>query len=601
MNTRIKTPRWRWAALLLASLSCFVGCTGIREYFHSDCKVGPSYKPPCAPVANHWIDANDKRVHTNCDDLAGWWTVFDDSLLNELVSRAYRQNLTLREAGYRVLAARAQLGITRGEFFPQVQTANGSYRRIGANQNFFDQWNFNFNLAWELDFWGRFRRAIIAAEDSLEASVFDYDDAVVTLLSDTASDYVTIRTTQERMRLLDIVITVQEDVLRLIEERIKIGTRTLTELDRAQALSNLEQSRAQRHQFEIDLRTAENQLCILLGIPAVDLTNILASGLKTTIPLAPDYVVVGIPADLLRRRPDVRRAERLAAMQFEQIGIAETDWYPAFTINGTLGWQAQRLSQLFTPQGFNSSVGPSFQWNILNYGRILNNVRLQDAQFKELVTAYQSAVLQADLEVENGIVTFIQAHQRSQDLRRSVDQAWVALQVLVEQYRAGVSGIDFNRYATIEQTLITQQDQWAQSRGQICQGLIQVYRGLGGGWQIKCNEPPDKRGILSPAPASEKSGAPEAPPQDANNRATSNNAAELPEPPATTTPDSTPLLPPPSSPTVPTIPGSAAPPLTPPQASPPTLSTTNPATSPQPNGGVKPDLPLLPPPTTPPK
>jgi outer membrane protein TolC len=246
----------------------------------------------------------------------------------------------------------------------------------------------------------------------------------------------------------------------------------------------------------------------LLGIPAIDLTNLLACGPKKDIPIAPEYVVVGIPADLLRRRPDVRRAERLAAAQAEQIGIAETDWYPAISITGQLGWQAQHLNDLFRPQSLNSNVGPSFQWNLLNYGRILNNVRLQDAQFRQLVTAYQSTVLQADLEVENGIVTFVQAQQRADDLRKSVDDAWLALQVIVAQYQAGLGGIDFNRYATIQQNLIVQQDQWAQSRGQICLGLIQVYRGLGGGWQIKCSCPPDKQGILSPAIASTNQPAP---------------------------------------------------------------------------------------------
>ena len=202
----------------------------------------------------------------------------------------------------------------------------------------------------------------------------------------------------------------------------------------------------------------------------------------------------------------------LMAAQAEQIGIAETDWYPAISITGQLGWQAQNLSDLFRPQSLNSNVGPSFQWNLLNYGRILNNVRLQDAQFRQLVTAYQSLVLQADLEVENGIVTFVQAQQRADDLRKSVDDAWLALQVIVAQYQAGLGGIDFNRYATIQQNLIVQQDQWAQSRGQISLGLIQVYRGLGGGWQIKCSCPPDKQGVLSPAVASVDQPAPAADP-----------------------------------------------------------------------------------------
>jgi NodT family efflux transporter outer membrane factor (OMF) lipoprotein len=471
------------------SLLLLAGCTGICEYLHNGCKVGHNYKTPCAPIATSWIDAADKRIDTGQDDLATWWTVFNDPVLNDLIARAYHQNLTLREAGYRVLAARAQLGIATGDFFPQTQNATGSYRRIGAGRSFFDQWNINFNLSWELDFWGRFRRAIQAAEDTLDSSVFDYDAAVVTLLGDTATDYVAIRTTQERIKLLDVVIGVQDDVLHFIEERLNAG-KGATEIDRAQARSNLEQSRAQREQFLLDLRTAENQLCILLGMPVTSLEQALGTTPNTSIPIAPDKVVVGIPADLLRRRPDVRRAERLAAAQAEAIGIAETDWYPAITVNGNLGWQAQNLSQLFTPESFNGSVGPSFQWNLLNYGRILNNVRFQDAQFRGLVVSYQDSVLQADLEVENGIVTFIQAHQRSQDLGASVNQSWVALQVLVAQYQAGLSGIDFNRYATIEQTLVTQQDQWAQSRGQICLGLIQVYRGLGGGWQIKCSPPP---------------------------------------------------------------------------------------------------------------
>lgn len=567
---------------LLLTVLFLGGCTGVGEYFRNDCKVGTDYKPPCAPVANQWIDANDKRVRTAHDDLAGWWTVFDDSLLNELICRAYRQNLTLREAGFRIMAARAQLGIVRGEFFPQSQNAAGSYRRIGAGGNFFDQWNLSFNLAWELDFWGRFRRAITAAEDSLDASVFDYDDVCVTLLSDTATAYVQARTTQERIRLLDIVIRVQEDVLSYIEARLQAGAGA-TDLDRAQARSNLEQSRAQRNQFLIDLRTAENQLCILLGMPAVDLTQVLASGPKTSIPIAPDYVVVGIPADLLRRRPDVRRAERLTAAQAEQIGIAEADWYPAITISGNLGWQADRLSRLFTPQGFNSSVGPSFQWNLLNYGRILNNVRLQDAQFHELVTAYQNAVLQADLEVENGIVTFIQAHQRADDLRKSVDEAWVALQVLVAQYKAGLGGIEFNRYATIQQTLITQQDSWAQSRGQICLGLIQVYRGLGGGWQIKCESPPDKRGVLSPAAV----GTGSSPSEKEATKATGEDGASQPKSPAPNSSSST------NSATSSTSAASAA------ASSPPTAAAKDSESQGKQPGALKAGPELLPPPQRP--
>ena len=485
-------------ATVLAQMLAGAGCQHVERYIHNGFKVGPNYCPPAAPVKDHWIDSADRRVRSDTDDLSDWWTVFGDPLLNRFMRDAYTQNLTLRQAGFRILQARAIRGIAGGNFFPQQQNADGSYRRSVSNLNFFDSWDFGFNLSWELDFWGRYRRAITSADDALEASVLDYDDVLVTLLGDVAVNYTVIRTSQERIRLLSEIILIQEDVLDFIKGRLQAGA--VTDLDRAQAESNLEQSRAQIETLKIDLRTSQNQLCVLMGMSPQDLSTILASAPNTNIPKAPEFIVAGIPADLLSRRPDVRRAERLAAAQAEQIGIAETDWYPAITINGTIGWQANNFSDLFRPRAMNASVGPSFQWNLLNYGRILNNVRLQDATLQELLVQYQSTVLQADLEVENGITIYLQSHERARHLETSVDNAYVALRVVVSQYEAGLQGVDFNRYATILQQLINQQDSWIQSRGQIAQGLIQVYRALGGGWQIRCQPVVDKRGTLSAFP-----------------------------------------------------------------------------------------------------
>jgi NodT family efflux transporter outer membrane factor (OMF) lipoprotein len=476
------------AAVLTVLLS---GCTSFRDYVHNGFKVGPNYHRPPALSAEHWIDESDKRVRTDSDDLASWWTVFNDPLLNQLMNNAYQQNLTLRQAGFRVLESRAQLAIARGEFFPQTQTADGSFTRSGIGQVFTSQWNLSFNLAWELDFWGRLRRAIIAGEDTLDASVFDYDDALVTLLGDLANAYVNIRTDQEQIRLLENAVRVQENVLTFVETQRKTGFHGVTDLDKAQAVSNLKQSQAQIAQFQIDMRTQENSLCTLLGIPVVDIEPLLNSGPKRNIPVTPATVVVGMPADLLRRRPDVRKAERAAAAQSEQIGIAEAQLYPAFSINGTLGWQAATFSKLFEPQSLNSSVGPSFNWNLLNYGRLVNGERLQDATFRELVAAYQQSVLNADQEVENGIVNFLKSQEKSKLLRESVDAAYLALEVVIAQYEnpttIATASADFNRYATILEQLITQQEQWATARGQIALGLIQTYRALGGGWQIRCN------------------------------------------------------------------------------------------------------------------
>jgi NodT family efflux transporter outer membrane factor (OMF) lipoprotein len=485
------------SGLLMALALLAGGCTSPGEWVRNGFKVGPNSSRPPAPIAQNWIDAADVRVRTECDDLAGWWTVFNDPVLNGLVQQAYSQNLTLREAGFRVLAARAQLGFAIGNIFPQFQTASGGLTHFGVGDNFFDRWNAGFNLSWELDFWGRFRRAIESADATLGASVADYDDVLVTLLADVASNYVRYRTAEERIRLLSGVIEVQQQAVRFTERRLAAGA--ITDLDNAQAISNLKQSLAALDLLQIERRLAQNQLCILMGMPITDLTALLDSAPRRDIPVTPDFVVVGIPADLLRRRPDVRRAERQAAAQAEQIGIAVADLYPAFAINGTLGWQASSFSGLFNSHSLNSNVGPAFQWNLLNYGRIRNNVRFQDALFRQLVAAYQQSVLQADLEVENGIINFLQSQERAKSLNEAVQAAQTALDVVVAQYQAEVAmaKVDFNRYTVIVQTLIQQQDQWAQARGQIAQGLIETYRALGGGWQLRLGYAPDKRGILS--------------------------------------------------------------------------------------------------------
>jgi outer membrane protein TolC len=203
------------------------------------------------------------------------------------------------------------------------------------------------------------------------------------------------------------------------------------------------------------------------------------------IPAAPPEVVLGIPADLLRRRPDVRAAERTLAAQSAQIGIAEADFYPAISITGNLGWSAQHTSQLFSPGSFNGTVGPSFNWNILNYGRILNNVRLQDYRFQELLATYQQTVLSANQDVENGVVTFLRGQERTRFQAESVEQAKKAVQIALVQYKAGT--VDFTTVTTVEQTLVTQQNTLAVAQGEIATGLIQVYRALGGGWEIRIN------------------------------------------------------------------------------------------------------------------
>jgi NodT family efflux transporter outer membrane factor (OMF) lipoprotein len=472
--------------LFVALAMCCCGCTSLTEYVQNGFKVGPNYRKPVAAVASNWIDASDKRVRTESDDLSKWWTVFNDPVLNDLVCYAYNQNLTLREAGWRVIAARAQLGIAVGEIFPQTQAMNADFFReassgeTGSAQRFFSRWDYGFTLSWELDFWGRFRRAIESNRDSLDASVEDYDDVLVTLLGDVATTYVTYRTTEQRIKYATHNANIQAKVLAITKASFAPPVGKITKIDVDQAESTLYQTQAGIPELEIALRTASNQLCILLGIPPEQLRDKLGTA---PIPVAPVDVVVGIPADLLRRRPDVRRAERQAAAQSAQIGVAEAAFYPHIAIDGIIDYQASRFKNLFNGKALSGSIGPSFQWDILQYGRLLNNVRLQKAQFFELVEVYKQSVLTANQEVENGLVTFLKAQERYRLQKKSVDAGRSAVDTVRAQWQAGT--VDFTRVAQLLQNQVVLDDTLAQVQGEIATGLISVYEGLGGGWQIR--------------------------------------------------------------------------------------------------------------------
>ena len=506
---------FRYLAPILFS-ALLSGCTSLSDYLHNGLKVGPNYTEQPAPVARQWIDAADIRVRSETDDLSQWWKVFNDPVLDDLVCHAYRQNLTLREAGFRVLQARAHYGVTVGEFFPQSQTASGGYTRTATSlaalgggsfgpvfgggtgatpaiKRYFGQVSTNFGLAWELDFWGRFRRSIEASSAELDASVEHYDDVLVTMLGDVAVNYVQLRILQRQIELLRENAKVQREPIRIAQARFDLGRST--ELDLSQAKTTLAQTLAQIPQKEIVVRQVSNRLCVLLGIPPEELDTRLA---KQDIPETPKEVAVGIPADLLRRRPDVRRAERLAAAESARIGIAVAQLYPHISINGTFGWQASTLNKLFTPAAFQGSYGPSFQWDVLNYGRHLNNIRFQKAKFEEVVAAYQNKVLTAAEEVENGMALFLKSQEEVKYLADSVVEAKKALKIGTAEFEAGK--VDFNRVAVLQLNLVQQENLLTQARGDVALGMIQLYRALGGGWQIRCNGCPTEGHFASPIP-----------------------------------------------------------------------------------------------------
>jgi NodT family efflux transporter outer membrane factor (OMF) lipoprotein len=472
------------AGLVIATLlPC--GClpAGLKQWVHNGFKVGPNYTRPPAPVAPQWIQAGDPRIQGPPPPHDDWWEVFQDPVLNSLVGLAYHQNLNLRTAGTRVIQARAQQAIAVGNIFPQSQQLLGlyPYGNIGRRPAHIEITA--FNLSWELDFWGKFRRQIESANASLDGSVEDYDAALVTLLADVATNYVQYRIAQERIKIARDNLRIQSGLVATADNQQKIGTATALDVDQLRTLA--EQTRSTIPALEITRGQANDRLCILVGEPPHDLELDLGPGPdlgSPPMPRTPISVAAGIPADLLIRRPDVRSAERQIAAQSPQIGVATADLYPSISIGTILGQQDIGLGILKSSGGL-TFITPQFQWNILNYGRLVNNVHLQDARTQELVATYQNAVLTAAQEVQTALRGFLRSQEQADALARSAAAAVAATKI--EEQRFNEIRADVNRLFTLENSKLQAQDQLAVAQGNIALNLINTYRALGGGWELR--------------------------------------------------------------------------------------------------------------------
>ncbi|HTJ90575.1 MAG TPA: efflux transporter outer membrane subunit [Acidocella sp.] len=482
--------------LLIMSAAIATSCSGCTL-------VGPNFKTPKAPLAPTYLGVGGQKLPEKAPELRDWWHVFEDPALNHLETLAYEQNLTLEAAGARVLEARAELGIATGNLNPQVQAINGtlSYNRL-SHQDIYssaapaeDFWRATLGpeLEWELDFWGKFRRGVESATAAYLASIASYDDVLVSLLGDVATTYLGIRTLEEQIAIARANINIQRRALSIAQTRFNEGS--TTRLDVYQAQDVLAATEAQLPRFETQLAQGKNALLVLLGMAPQTLDPILDQ--SSGIPTPPDNVVVGIPADLLRRRPDVRAAELLAAAQSAQIGIAKADLYPAFSLFGTVGLAAtdappSTLSDFFTYKAVTFSFGPSFHWNVFNYGRITNNVRVQDARLQARLIDYKNTVLTAQEEVENAIASLVFSRQEADFLRRSVGATRGALKLALDQYHEGL--VDFTTVLTTEQNLLQAETSLAAAIGAGASSIARIYRGLGGGWEIAENN-----GFVNPA------------------------------------------------------------------------------------------------------
>ncbi|MFC4993331.1 efflux transporter outer membrane subunit [Rubritalea tangerina] len=463
------------------------------------CMVGPEYVEPVAPIQQSWDlkDPSLVRGSKSKVDLE-WWKQFNDVQLNQLVESAYSENLTLRTAALRILESRAILGIAHGNLYPQGQALSGDVLALrapgGAGQDLVST-SFGFDAAWELDFWGKFRKSIDSADASLLADVADFDDILTSLTAEVATTYVNVRTIEERIELARKNAELQEESLKIVELQFEAGT--VTELDVLQAKTLLTNTQSQIPRFQATLYKLHNALSVLLAKDADSIRQMLRGG--KGIPQAPIKVAVGVPAELLRRRPDIRRAEMLAVAQSAQIGIAKADLYPSFTLVGFLGTSATDLAGASLGDAFDSdnvgyTFGPTFRWNILNYGRIKNSVRVQDARFEQTITAYQNTVLNAAREVEDGMTGFVHTKKEAEFLRLGVESSKRSTEISMIQYKDGLT--DYQRVLDSIRSLTQRQDQYASVKGTIATDFIAMYKALGGGWEMRDREdalPPEIR------------------------------------------------------------------------------------------------------------
>jgi len=449
--------------------------------------VGPDYVQPEAETNESWRPVDDEGIELAAEPINAWWEAFGDPVLDELIVLAYRQNPTLEQAGLRVVEAQARRGIAIGALFPQTQEARGGYQRTELSKNTagnlaiapFSNWQAGFDAAWELDVWGRFRRGIEEADAQLLGAVASYDDVLVSLIAEVASNYVLLRSLEERLVVERRNAGIQGRTYEIVEAKFNNGF--VTELDLVQARALVRNTESFIPVTEAELRQTENTLAILLGSPPRDLSDLL--GGPAPIPVPPPQVAVGIPADLLRRRPDVRTAERRLAAQSARIGVAYSDLLPRFLLAGSIGLSSEDLKDFFEGDSYQGFGGPEFRWAILSYGRIRSNIRVQDARYQQLVSAYEDTVLRAQGEVENAVAAFLGTQRQVALLKQSVEASQRAVEIANLQYREGLN--DYGRVLVAQEFLSDQENVYVRAQGAVGVALVAVYKGLGGGWALR--------------------------------------------------------------------------------------------------------------------
>jgi len=490
-NNRILT-----SGLILLSLA-LGGCTKLGPDFHG-------IKNPPIPASMHKSSSQDTTI-------VQWWRTFHDPVLNTLVERAYAQNLDIQSAALRIIQARAALGISQGLAFPQVQTLSGKASATHTGLSDIQTAGVSFDMGWELDLWGKYARGIETSESNLYASVASYDNIMVSVIAEVARSYINYRTAQERLTYAKRNVIIQERVTKMTE--IQFNSGNVSELDMQQARSQLYNTRTSIPAVELSKVKARNALALLLGTDAKKVNALLKRGeskaheeanrfiakhrgviqLKesarslTDINLVPKTTLnphYRIDANLLTQRPDIKAAEFLVHANSARIGSAMANLYPSFSLFGSLGYNANNQfgSWINGSDALGITIGPSFSWNIFNYGRIKNQIRLQDAIFEESLVKYNKSVLSAVSEVSNALNGYILTQKQQIENQKAVEATIRAFNISVVQYNDGL--VNYQRLLTTVEKLTSTQDRFATIKGNVALNAVALYKALGGGWQI---------------------------------------------------------------------------------------------------------------------
>lgn len=475
-TTYIQSASWLLVVLLITIIS---GCV----------TVGPDYVRPDITVYKDWntqLKSNQNNKETDAQTLAAWWNTLGDQKLSGLIERAAKGNLDLKKAQARVREARARRGVAKADLFPTLNASgNATWNRSSEDTGSgvtSDLYSVGFDAAWELDIFGGVRRSVESAQANLEASEEDRRDVLISLLAEVALNYIDVRTYQARLASAEANLKTQEETHQLTVWRNQAGLSD--ELAVQQARLNLENTRSKVPALRTGLEEAMNRIAVLLGEQPGKVHAELT--IREPIPVTSLNLAVGVPADVMRCRPDVQKAERDLASQTAKIGVATADLYPKFKMSGTIGLDAFSVANLFLSGSRSYSFGPSITIPIFAGGSIRQNIEVQSALQEQYLIAYETAVLTALEEVENALIAYVQEQSRRQALSDAATAAKQTVELAKMKYETGL--MDFSVVLDAERSLLSLEDELAQSEGKVTSNLIRLYKALGGGWTSAANE-----------------------------------------------------------------------------------------------------------------